>query len=152
MRRSATVSETGRRRLSAKSLGLMFEKEEFNSLSARNPRSFESRANASWSSQSSSSPSHSMAQADYLESNMATRRSKPQQNMFLAKDGEINGLLNLLHTNKFTGMVDPRHHAHYMQDPTLAVAESNPMQKRRLVESYHRSDGHLLTAARREPW
>lgn len=90
-----------------------------------------SQANASWST---SEPSKAWPRN--LEYPQKAR------NMFLQNDKEINSLLSLLRTNNFSGEIDPIHHSQYMNEPRNASSKKH--KPRRLGESYHRSDGHLL--------
>jgi hypothetical protein len=87
-----------------------------------------SSANASWGQSSSARP----------ESSRIPQRAR---NVFLQNDTEINSLLTMLRSNEFTGEIDPAHHSQYMTAPKIDTSKPKP---RRLGESYHRSDTHLL--------
>ena len=66
---------------------------------------------------------------------------KRTRNMFLQDNSDINSLLSLLHTNDFSGQYIKEHHSKYLNEPKIEIQEK---KARRLGDSYHRSDGHLL--------
>lgn len=86
-------------------------------------------ANASWG-QSSTCPDQ-------------TEIPQKARNIFLQNDKEISCLLGLLHSDNFTGEIDPVHHSQYMKAPKIDVVKKQ--RARRLGERrYHQSDSHLL--------
>lgn len=66
---------------------------------------------------------------------------KRGHNIFLQDNTDINNLLGRLRTNEFSGQFVKEHHSNYLNEPKIEAPVKKP---RRLGESYHRSDGHLL--------
>lgn len=101
-------------------------------LSPRSQNTTFTQANASWGH-------HAPARATCPRDSLCPKRTR---NMFLQNDKEISSLITLLHSNKFSGEIDPKHHSQYMKEP--AAPEASKRKPRRLGECHHRSDGHLL--------